>query len=492
MSKELNKITDNVFIERRRIFFMSRNIAPKASVTITTEEQTLRNTDHAKLLFTTYHGKQCALMIQYDRLWEAAFFPQTSGKIGAVYIGKVKNIAQNLDACFVEIAKGEICFLSLKNATVPHLLNRQFDGRILEGDELLVQVIRDAQKSKRASVTAEISLSNDYFAIMLGATKVNYSLKLNDGKKEAIKKLLTENALLKNGCLVQECGQLLSAADYNKFKSDGILIDSLQLPSVGMVVRTMAGEAVSQGQDSVLLEALYDLSAHFIKLLYIAKYRSCFSCLKTASSPYEAIVRQFATEGICIPDEEKISERENICREIITDQESIYAQLAEYCEKAPEIDLKVRFYQDNMLPLSTLYSLDKKLEIALGKRIWLKSGGYLIIEPTEALTVIDVNSGKYEAGNGSASAYRKINMEAAREVAIQLRLRNLSGIIIVDFINMKAAKDNKELMDYLKAMVKSDKIQTTVVDMTPLGLVEITRRKTSKPLKEQFMGDWGV
>ena len=171
--------------------------------------------------------------------------------------------------------------------------------------------------------------------------------------------------------------------------------------------------------------------------------------------------------------------------EIVTDQFSMQEPLERYCREH-ELDVVVRLYQDKVLPLSVLYSVESKLETALASRVWLKSGGYLIIEPTEALTVIDVNTGKYEAGKDPQETYRRINLEAAEEVAIQLVLRNLSGIIIVDFINMQSASYNRELLNHLKALVQKDKVQTHVVDMTPLGLVEITRKKISKPLREQF------
>ena len=142
---------------------MSRNIMPKASVTITEEERSFRNVQSGKLLFTCWKSRSCALLIRNGRLIEAAFSSGEAGKVGAVYIGKVKNVAHNIDACFVEIARGETCFLAMKNAGQPLLLNRSYDGRILEGDELLVQVIKDAQKTKRASVTAQFSLDNPYF-----------------------------------------------------------------------------------------------------------------------------------------------------------------------------------------------------------------------------------------------------------------------------------------------------------------------------------------
>lgn len=112
---------------------MSRKIEPRASVDLTEEERQLRKTDCGKLLFTSYCGQNCALLIQGDRLVEALFFPKKPSKIGAIYIGKVKNMVKNIDACFVEIANGELCFLPGKSTATFQVLNRRQDGRILEG-----------------------------------------------------------------------------------------------------------------------------------------------------------------------------------------------------------------------------------------------------------------------------------------------------------------------------------------------------------------------
>ncbi|MGN1146841.1 MAG: ribonuclease E/G, partial [Lachnospiraceae bacterium] len=175
--------------------------------------------------------------------------------------------------------------------------------------------------------------------------------------------------------------------------------------------------------------------------------------------------------------------------EIITDCADIYEELKNYAEEEKRLSgLKlptVRFYQD-AYPLEKLYSVKTLLEGALNSRVWLKSGGYLVIEPTEALTVIDVNTGKYEAGKHSEDTFYAINMEAAEEIALQLRLRNLSGIIIVDFINMASEEKQKELLHRLTTLVKADSVKTSVVDMTPLGLVEITRKRINRPLSELF------
>ena len=136
--------------------------------------------------------------------------------------------------------------------------------------------------------------------------------------------------------------------------------------------------------------------------------------------------------------------------------------------------------------LTLRYSLASLLEKTLSKRAYLKSGAYLVIEPTEAMTVIDVNSGKNEAKKAGEDTYYQVNLEAAEEVARQLRLRNLSGIIIVDFINMAEKERQKELLETLKNLTAGDPQHPRIVDMTPLGLVEITRKKSHPTLAEQF------
>ena len=134
--------------------------------------------------------------------------------------------------------------------------------------------------------------------------------------------------------------------------------------------------------------------------------------------------------------------------------------------------------------MEKLYSLDHHLKEALGERVWLKSGGYLVIQPTEALTVIDVNTGKFTARQEKEAAFLKLNQEAALEAARQIRLRNLSGIVIIDFINMEEKESEVQLLKTLDDALRRDPIRTTLVDMTKLSLVEITRMKKERPLHE--------
>lgn len=456
---------------------MSRAIPPKASVTIDVGEAKERNSEQGKLLFTTYRGQECALLIQKDRLRAASFYLSEKSKIGAIYIGRIKKVAKNLNACFVEIKdkidalhhiEAEVCFLPMKNAVSPYLTNRPYDGRLIEGDEILVQIERDAQKTKQATVTAHISLTNGYFVISAGNTKVGYSSKLKKETKDRIKYLFTETAILRDDELTQDVNGLLSVAEYERMKAAGMLPDNVRLPATGCIVRTKAGELIEASLHTdarLLFQHFYDITAQYIRLLQTALHRSCFTCLKEPASGAAAALEQLADD----------SEYD----EIVTDSEKIYEDLQKY-----KPSKKLRLYKDDLLSLPKLYSVDSRMDEALGKRVWLKSGGYLIIEPTEALTVIDVNSGKYEAGKGHSHAEtcRKINWEAAAEIAIQLRLRNLSGIILVDFINMEREEEKRELLSYLRDIL----VKTTVVDITPLGLVELTRKKTNKPLAEQW------
>ena len=146
----------------------------------------------------------------------------------------------------------------------------------------------------------------------------------------------------------------------------------------------------------------------------------------------------------------------------------------------------MRFYEDALLPLIKLYGIEKKFNDICQEKVWLKSGGFLVIQPTEALVSIDVNTGKFTGKKKAEETYRKINLEAAEEIARQLRVRNLSGIILIDFINMKNPDHNEELLHVLQKYLRKDPVKAIVHDMTQLNLVEETRKKVEKPLSEEI------
>ena len=171
---------------------------------------------------------------------------------------------------------------------------------------------------------------------------------------------------------------------------------------------------------------------------------------------------------------------------IIIGDKELYTRIHMFFQtELPEkLDI-LELYDNPSFPLDKLYSTQTALDKALMERAWLKTGGYLIIQPTEALTVIDVNSGKNTSRSDSEEGAMKVNMEAAREAARQIRLRNLSGIIIIDFINLKDEENTRKLLHEFKYFLAKDPIQTTLVDITSLGLVEVTRKKVRRPLYEE-------
>ncbi len=173
--------------------------------------------------------------------------------------------------------------------------------------------------------------------------------------------------------------------------------------------------------------------------------------------------------------------RKNEYTEIVTDLESVYDNLKPFYEN-------IRLYTDKDFGLSKLYSLNTVIEDAISKKVWLKCGGYLCIEHTEAMTVIDVNSGKFSPSKGTdkESAYLAVNLEAASEICRQLRLRNISGIIIIDFINLVSSEDRESLLNELRSGSVNDTMKVSVAGITALGLVEMTRKKELPPLYEQL------
>jgi len=203
-----------------------------------------------------------------------------------------------------------------------------------------------------------------------------------------------------------------------------------------------------------------------------APTRVCFSCLRSAPPSYISDLKNVYMEGM---------------EEIIVGDPELYTRIqAFFAAEIPEKEGLLRLYDDSAFPLGKLYSTQTAIEKALREKVWLRNGGYLVIQPTEALTVIDVNSGKSAGKGKNEEGILKINLEAAREAARQIRLRNLSGIIIIDFINLESEENVGLLLKEFRMRLAGDPIQTTLVDITPLNLVEVTRKKVHRPLYEQI------
>lgn len=418
------------------------------------------NDRDSKVILTKRDGKILSLFFRKGRLYRASAEPEEGSILGGIYVGRVRQIKENMPAAFVEIEPGLLCFLDQKEVRDPVLMNRAYDGRLKAGDEILVQVSREAMGTKPPSVSASLSLDGRFCVVSTGRPGIFYSSRLSAKARQRLSEMVE----------VPEAGVLEVAGRF------------------GIVLRTSAGELREDGR--LLLEEIHRLAKTLEELIAHAGHRTCFSCLYRKMPAYLSGIRDLQKQEY---------------RELITDDAEIMEQIRRFFTSFSERDSGVqvpvppsgdrpengelpslRFYQDEQLSLAKLYSIDTRLEEAQARKVWLKSGGYLVIDPTEALTVIDVNSGKMSKKKEAEAMYLQMNLEAAEEIALQLSLRNLSGIIIVDFINMKEEEARKKLMAHLGDLLKQDPVKTALVDMTVLGLVEITRKKINRPLKEQL------
>ncbi|MCL2377040.1 MAG: ribonuclease E/G [Defluviitaleaceae bacterium] len=332
---------------------------------------------------------------------------------GNIYAGVVKQI--NTGFLFLDVGLERQAFLDTRDARERGL----FDDHKLavkQGDTLVVQVLRDAVGEKGPTVTSCVSFTGRYVVMSKsnGFDRINISRKITDAAENVRLKSLGERLV------PQGFSAIMRSASENR-DEDNIVVDLQQV---------------------------------------MLKFEQC-DHWQYAKGP----AALFAESSIIKTLHEIVGD--DIDEIVVDDLEAV--QLFE------GLALNIRHYNEDV-PIFEGVFLKAQIDKLRDKRVWLKSGGFIVIEQTEACIVIDVNSGKLIAKKGDAAL--KVNMEAAKEIAYQARLRNLAGIIIVDFIAMRSAEDANSLTDFLRAEMAKDRIPATVVGMTALGLMEITRKRT--------------
>ena len=418
--------------------------------------------------------------------------PADGPKLGDIYIGLVQNVARNINAAFVEILPGMNGYLPFDEIVEPIYTLKGPSREIQAGDQLVVQISRDAFGDKDVSLTTKIALRGRYAVLTHGGMGLGVSRKIPEEKR----------ALLKDRVLSSE-----EFADIQK-----------RIGPCGIVLRTNASAGL---ENESLANELSSLESQMLDLKLKAPYRSVHSnLLKTPPRWLDRVLhlQQDTVECVMTDDlslyrqiakalQEEDNGAENGKNSINTRIMRTYTRL-KYAHRTynssdyrdfhdspalSELDNQnpqtgacmLRFYNDQHVSMDKLFSLERELDRALSMRVNLKSGADLVIQSTEALHVIDVNSGRVKSGKKpKEEALLEVNLEAAREISRQIRLRNLSGIIIIDFINLKSAANSKRIMEELRIYTAKDPIRTQVVDMTKLGLVEMTRQKIELPLAE--------
>ena len=392
-----------------------------------------------QLLITKKDGAVLSVRVEDGKVAQIQAQPEDAGSLlGDIYVGKVRNIVKNINAAFVEYEQGKMGYLSLDAKVCPiHTDGVVSDGtRVLIGDEIIIQIEREAVKTKPPTLSGTLNFPGKYVVLIYGERTVSISSKIKDAeRKQQLRGFLRNNI----------------DGDY------------------GFVARTNCKDA----SDEKILKEIAFLKQQLENIKKFGVHRAKFNCLYHAPDAYLCDIRD---------------SYDSLLESIITDDDEIFNRIMEFAKiYQPEDIKKIKRWDNADGKLDAVYDVTKTLEHALMPKVWLKNGGYLVIQPTEALVSIDVNTGKAISKKKDVQkTFLKVNLEAATQIAKQLRLRNLSGMILIDFIDMKDADYNKQLMDRLRTEFAKDPVKTILVDMTKLGLVEVTRKKVRKSLYDQI------
>jgi ribonuclease G len=381
---------------------------------------------------------------------------------GNIYKGKVQRVLPGMQAAFVNIGLNQAAFIYVSDLIVSNYNNHieqlliysnevddsiqsvniegstspainrdwQIEELVTEGQEIMVQVAKAPMGTKGARITTNISLPGRFLVLMPTSDHIGISRRIEDTNER------------------------------NRLKD---MVESLRQNDFGYIVRT-AGEGAQEEKLAYEMGFLNNLWENVQK-----KYQS-------ASAPSllhkELTVSLRAVRDLLIHEAEKL----------IIDSRSGYESILSFLDSfMPSLKSSVELYEGSE-PIFDVYNLEGDISRALKKKVWLKSGGYIVIEHTEALVAIDVNTGRYVGKYNLEETILKTNLEALREIAYQIRLRDIGGIIVIDFIDMEKQPNQEKVFNALQEVLKKDRSKTNILPISEMGLIQMTRKRIKKPL----------
>ena len=363
--------------------------------------------------------------------------------VGSIYKGKVANVLPGMESAFVNIGLPKNSFLYVKDL-------REFEEKYLDGienskkpiedilnagDEVVVQVLKEPTGNKGARVTTHYTIPGKYLVLMPNNDHIAISKKITDEEER--------NRLQK-------------------------ILEDIKPKGIGVIIRTAAREK----NESVFVKEIEYLTKQWKEIERKLKKAKVGDVVYKDNNIIRRVVRDVFSSDVDY---------------LVINSEDEYYELIDYMSAFEnDFKVKIKLYNEEE-PIFEHYKINEKVERALNKKVWLDCGGYLIIEKTEALVSIDVNTGKNTGSTDLESTVFQTNMEAAKEIPVQLMLRNLGGIIIIDFIDMALEEDQKEVLRVLQENLNRDRIRNEIVHFTKLGLVEMTRKRVGKQLSTYFM-----
>jgi ribonuclease G len=387
-------------------------------------------------------GEQRVAVLEDDQVAEVYLErPERRSIAGNIYLGEVDNVLPGMEAAFIEIGLEKNGFLYVDEIVTPELEGKRHGKKIQDlisrGQTIMVQAVKDPMKTKGARLTTEISLPGRFVVYQPNGDGYGVSRRLDDDERSRLKDILKGLDLKGGGVIVRTAAEGASPEDVER--------DLLFLQKLWKAIETRAKKAKPP------------------TLLY-----------QEAELPLR-VTRDLFTENF---------------ERALVDEDRAYKRIVGYLKKtSPHMVERVVRYKEKQ-PLMEAYGVDAEIKSTLNRRVDLPSGGYLIFDYAEAFTVIDVNTGRFVGSRSRSSGARledtitKNNLEAVKEVVRQLRLRDIGGIIVIDFIDMANPKNRATVEEALRVELERDRTKTYVVEISPLGLVEMTRQNVTDGPRE--------
>ncbi len=362
---------------------------------------------------------------------------------GNIYLGRIQNVLPGMELAFVDIGipknavlyKGDVSF-DTEDVDGVATNNKRIEEMIKGGQTIVCQVTKNAIGAKGARLTQEVSLPGRFAVLVPNSSTIGISKRLPDGERRRLRKIIDEVKPERHGIIIRTA-------------AEGVTADDLARDVTSLVEKWSAIEAeVAKSNQPRLVYRDLDLAVRVLREELNDEYRA-----------------------------------------VLIDDRTLYEKVREYVLAVnPELADRIEYYdlQNEELPLFERYFVHEQLHRSLDRKVFLPSGGSLIIERTEALTVVDVNTGKNVGTNNLEETVFRNNLEAADEVARQLRLRDIGGIIVIDFIDMESKANREAVASALRQALSRDKTRTQVFDISELGLVEMTRKRVIEGLLESL------
>jgi ribonuclease E len=392
-----------------------------------------------KLMLITENDDRDQIAVVQDRMLIEHYITRSgsTSMVGNIYLARVQNVLPGMEAAFVDIGRGrnavlyagEVAFDEDEDGPRPRI-----EHVLKSGQTIMVQVTKDPIGGKGARVTQEISLPGRYVVFVPKSEVFGISRRLPDGERQRLKAILKEVKPADDGLIVRTAAEGASEED--------LRADLARLTESWAQIQ----KAGKRGKAPKPLYEEPELTVRVVRDLY----------------------------------------NESEFKGMLIESPGVYERVTAYLRGvAPELVEHVKLHT-GPLPLFESYHVIEQIHKALDRKVWLPSGGYIVVDKTEAMTVIDVNTGKHVGKANLEETVTKTNVEAAEETARQLRLRDIGGIIVIDFIDMLLEKNRKLVRDTMAAALAQDKTKSQVFDIGPLGLLEVTRKRVSSGLLEAF------